>query len=807
MKTTELFNFRFVDRKKEQEKLKRFFADNLESTLWIKGKSGLGKTTFFNYVLSDSCIPYLLCYVNIKTESNAVDIISNFIEELQKNSNVDFLSMVKTKYKHFYNNTYKNTKELTSAVFPQISMIASMLLDFGYTVVTLDDENQNSIELILTYIRTILQEKKLCICIDNFSRCDLETANIFFQVFKTFLVEENFRSCIITTSEDLQEDLQDAIYHEIPYKEIAITKLDKYIYFCQILEPIFELKAYEQEDIEYLCYKCEGSPKKLSTVISKLLEKNGITISPTAKATIDKDILFSILQSEHIHFKEDDFGPAKKWVLFTYLCLSEEVDYLCYESMALFISQRFFLYQSYNQELFKKELLELIDSNILKYNRNNTISICYDSDYRELMDIFQSSQFKGLFSQYSYEFLLSHSDIFERQKLLCRHAREANIAGWEQLNFRYGKMLAKQKHFYDAQKIFAFLKNYFHKLHVMQVLFIAMTSYEAGNYQLAIKQLKMLNLEQLRFKQARYYYLFFLGKSYNNIGNVKKGVKMLEKALLEVSVDSKEYAQTLNVLHMYYFEIPEKIGKSLEIFQQIRNNYKLTYPLIWANTMRGCHNFLENEEALQVLKIAENILEDELEKAYIQTTKGFVLIKSNENDKAKEQFEIACEVIKRLKIHEYSYAANNLALCYMINGDYLNAKDILIEALLWNRTDYGNLVIQNHLMICALYLNQKEEAEEYYKYLQSYMETRQPTDPIMNLKIYMNLAIVSKKMDLLNSSKKFLNKAEQFAKNTTSEWRYYVLLEQVDSCPIPRPTAKYKIIKDFEPWFLVYAHD
>lgn len=806
MNTTELFNFRFVDRQREQDILNNFFINKSESTLWIKGSRGLGKTTFFNYVF-DQEIPYSLCYVNIKTESSAVDILSDFLLELQKECEMDFLSLIKTKYKKFYNGTYKNTKEITNMIFPEISTIASVLLDFGYIAITLNDEQTNSIEVINDYIRTILNNKKLCICIDNFSRCDLETASIFFQIFKTFFSKEYFRSCIITTSEDLQEDLRDAIYHNLPYTEIQINELDKYIYFSQILTPIFDLSAFETDDIKYLYKKCGGSPKKLATVISKLLEKNGITIYHSSRAKINKKALFCILQSEHIHFKEEDFNATKKWVIFSYLCLSEEVDYLEYEKLALFIAKKFFLFQSYDQQLFQKELLSLIDSHILKIKDNNKITIYYDDDYIELLDIFQNSQFKGMFSQYSYEFLLQQPDFPDKQKLLCRHAREANIIKWEQLNFRYGKLLSKKKQYYDAQKVFGLLTDYFNKLHVMQRLFIAINSYETGNFQLAINQLKTFGLEELHLGKARYYYLFYMGKSYNNIGQVKRGATALEKALLEVPVDSIEYVQTLNVLHMYYFEMPEKMEESMQIFLKIKNKYEKIYPLIWANTMRGCHNFLENEEALQILEQAEKLLEDELQKAFIKTTKGFIYIKDNKNELAKTEFEIACKTIKRLKIHEYSYAANNLAICLMLNKKYQQAKDILLEALFWNRTDYGNLVIQNHLMICSLYLGQENEAIEYYNYLQSYMNERIPQDPIMNRKIYLNLAIASKKMNMSIDGNNFLSKAEKYIKNTTSEWRYYMLMRQTDKCPIPRPTAKYQLIEDFEPWFLVYAHD
>ena len=65
MKTTELFNFPFVDRTYERDIINNFFNNKSETTLWIKGASGFGKTTFFNYMY-DNWDQYSLCYVNIK---------------------------------------------------------------------------------------------------------------------------------------------------------------------------------------------------------------------------------------------------------------------------------------------------------------------------------------------------------------------------------------------------------------------------------------------------------------------------------------------------------------------------------------------------------------------------------------------------------------------------------------------------------------------------------------------------------------------------------------------------------------------
>ena len=227
MDTTELFEFCFVDREQERQILNNFFNNKQETTLWIKGASGFGKTTFFNYMF-EKWNQYSLCYINIRTDTTSIEIISDFIIQLQQYANMDFISQFKNHYKKFYNNIYKTIKVIPEMIFPQISNVISVLLDTSYTIVTNNGENKNCIEVIIDYISDILKRRKLCICIDNFSRCDLQTASIFFQIFKTFLLQDYFRSCIITTTEELSDKLKNAIYRNLPYTEIKITELNEY---------------------------------------------------------------------------------------------------------------------------------------------------------------------------------------------------------------------------------------------------------------------------------------------------------------------------------------------------------------------------------------------------------------------------------------------------------------------------------------------------------------------------------------------------------------------------------------------------
>ena len=85
----------------------------------------------------------------------------------------------------------------------------------------------------------------------------------------------------------------------------------------------------------------------------------------------------------------------------------------------------------------------------------------------------------------------------------------------------------------------------------------------------------------------------------------------------------------------------------------------------------------------------------------------------------------------------------------MLNNKYIEAKDVLQEALLWNRTDYGDIVLQNHLMMCCINLNQQQEAIPYYDYVNGYVNKNPNADIIMKRKLYMNLAIASKQLGFI----------------------------------------------------------
>lgn len=221
--------------------------------------------------------------------------------------------------------------------------------------------------------------------------------------------------------------------------------------------------------------------------------------------------------------------------------------------------------------------------------------------------------------------------------------------------------------------------------------------------------------------------------------------------------------------------------------------------------MRGCHNFIEDyEEAIDILNRAEKILLNPLEKWYIKNTEGFVNIRSGNINTALRVFQDSYNNIKEIKPYEASYAGNNYAVCLMIKGEYDLAKDVLEDALFWNKTNYGKLFLNVHYMMCNIFLGNDILAKESMEYLIKYLDKNNPTDNIILRKLYMNLALAFKYQGNNIESNIYTKKVKKYVINTSSEFRYNKLIN-IETNEINNNI--YYSYSKFDPWFVVYAHD
>lgn len=185
MEQTELFDFSFVDRAREQQIFKNFMSGSKKEILWISGKRGVGKSEFIKYMVS-SYKQYSFVYYDVKGSCKNEDILTGFIQELQKAGSFNFCEFVQKEYKKIYKGLGSTVKSITQSFNPSISIVVSAILDITSYVITQNEERRESVDILKKYIEKILSNRVLFICVDNFSRCNEDIVILFCNMFKSF---------------------------------------------------------------------------------------------------------------------------------------------------------------------------------------------------------------------------------------------------------------------------------------------------------------------------------------------------------------------------------------------------------------------------------------------------------------------------------------------------------------------------------------------------------------------------------------------------------------------------------------------
>lgn len=805
MDTTLLFDFSFVDRNKESKIFDAFMYENEKNILWIDGNHGVGKTTFVKYNMQ-KYKQYKIGYFNIKNDVTSQEVLEDFIKYIDSISETDFISFFKKNFKSFYNTISGSIINIVNNVNLTLSSIINLMLDISNIIITERDEKKSTSYVISNYLYNIIRKKQVFICIDNFSRCPLDSIDLFINILKPMLIEPNFKLCIITSVEEYNDKIKVQIRRNFSNKYIYLEGFKDAEYFYQILNPIFDMSLFSIEEIQYIYAKCHGEPQKLSIIISKLLDKNGIHFSNSTKAIIDKKILKQVLNKNYIKYCESNFNVLQKWIIFSFISLYDGVSILEVEKLAMYIARNMYFFSINNNQVFHEQLMELVQHKHL-YTDGVNLRVTHDSDYIDYVDIYEGSSLKKFFSKNVYEFLINEKNIYNREELICKHSKIAEIYNWQQINFRYGKKLYDSKKFYDAHKVFMNIYNNSNScFNDNDSLIIALNEYENGYYSICLEIFKNIDVNNLKQLYDKYLFYFYYGKCiYNNTGNINLALNKIDMAYKYVDKNQKEYFIIQNYLHMLMIEIPNRFEESKRIFYEIKNECENTFPIIWANTMRGCHNFIkDSKEAIDILNKAEKIVLNPLEKWYIKNTEGFINIRNGNIDTALNIFRDSYNNIKEIKPHESSYAANNYAVCLMIKGEYNCAKDILEDALFWNKANYGKLFLNVHYMMCNIFLKNDMLAKESMDYLVKYLDTIYISDHIILRKVYMNLAIAFMYQGHSFERNKYMQKAKHYVINTSSEFRYNkindILTNEIND-------NIYYSYSKFDPWFVVYAHD
>lgn len=826
MEIQELFEFPFVDRTYETELLNNFFEQKEVNVLWINGKSGTGKSTFIKRILSTNINNKAYVCFSPNSENNACSL-QQVVEELEKLSRSKFNLFIKKNYSSLFDITKQVTTAITSIMGINLSWFFNLLFDTSNQLISYKEEHENLSKVVNKYIESITKKKDICLIIDNFMYCDNASLDILLNIIKNINANKRVKIILITTTKPLSEkrEIQIFLTEGIKSKYIELKKFDKFEYFIQILIHSFELDDNEIAIVKDIFNICSGTPESLKLMIRNLFLNGSIIIdSDTQKAKFKQNAIHNYLinqiavvgQDNQIDF--NSFTTIDQIILQIILILEAVLPMEDLISCAKIVNKKLFGDDLSYQIMERVLLLENI--HIIK-NEESRIAIYHDLLFYALSDYFKNSLISKQLSSIVLDYILDLSD--EHKNLVLNHKTEYYIAklsylsrknNWQSIVYEHFNAVFNRNEIFEAKKGFDWLYNYLLELPANKQLTIASCYYECGEYNNALTIIKHIEEHGLMdLDNLLYDYYFLKGKTENMLMQKINSVDSLKNAYsLSKTLDQK--VLSLNMQQLVLMEIFGKRNEAKSIFDFAcelikKNNH---YTLMSCHLLRNCMNFYKHDDAKWYFDIATNIAvsyNSNVDIAFVLNNKSFVDLKNGNIENAYEGFKRSKEILDTTKIHETSYPLVNMALCKLFEKKYDCAKELLLEALIWNHSPYIDYVIKIHLANCYYHLDDRIAYERISNKLYSVLLDGNIIDGTIIRKISINLAILFIKDNDIEKAIKCLDLAKIYVEGTSSEYRYnriFALIHKdtfTDICPY----CDYYSNTNFEPWGVTLSHD
>lgn len=826
MEIQELFEFPFVDRTYETELLNDFFEQKEVNVLWINGKSGTGKSTFIKRILSSNIKNKAYICFSPNSENNACSL-QQVVEELEKLSRNKFNLFIKKNYSSLFDITKQVTTAITSIMGVNLSWFFNLLFDTSNQFISYKEEHENLSKVVNKYIESITKKKDICLIIDNFMYCDNASLDILLNIIKNINTNKRVKIILITTTKPLSEkrEVQFFLTEGIKSKYIELKEFDKFEYFIQILIHSFELDDNEISIVKDIFNICSGTPESLKLMIRNLFLNGSIIIdSDKQKAKFKQNAIHNYLINQIAILGQDNqidfnsFTTIDQIILQIILILEAVLPMEDLISCAKLVNKKLFGDDLSYQIMERVLLLENI--HIIK-KEESRIGIYHDLLFYALSDYFKNSLITKQLSSIVLDYVVNLSD--EHKNLALNYKAEYYIAklsylsrknNWQSIVYKHFNAVFNRNEIFEAKKGFDWLYNYLLELPANEQLTIATCYYECGEYNSALTIIKHIEEHGLMdLDNSLFDYYFLKGKIENMLMQKINSVDSLKHAYrLSKTLDQK--VLSLNMQQLVLMEIFGERNEAKSIFDFAcelikKNNH---YTLMSCHLLRNCMNFYKHDDAKWYYDTATNIAvsyNSNVDIAFVLNNKSFVDLKNGNIENAYEGFKRSKEILDTTKIHETSYPLVNMALCKLFEKQYDHAKELLLEALIWNHSPYINYVIKIHLANCYYHLDDRIAYERISNELYSILSNGNIIDGTIIRKISINLAILFINDNDIEKATKCLDFAKIYIEGTSSEYRYNRICAFIhnDKYPDTCPYCDYYSNTNFEPWGVTLSHD
>lgn len=743
---------------------------------------------------------------------------------MQDFADISLIRFIMDNYTSIFDVAKKTFLEILKLKTPSLDWFFDILYDSNMIFLNKNKEKETSLKIVELYINKILSSRNLRIILDNFTYCDKKSFVLLSQLFYHYIDVSNFQCIFVTTSNVLKDrtDIQILLTEQLPMRRMKINSLDNMKYFYAILNSIFEIDTV-QDIIPEIFNLCSGNPEQLKTLIRKLYLNDGIYLPQEeyTRAKINSKILKNLLMEGTFELSYTDFTENERFIILVMLGFGSYVDLNLFQECVLYIHDKLFCGMLWSPFIINSIIQSLIDKNIFERNEmlRPNIRFVHDKTFLGMQILFEDDINKPLISHYFYLFLKNNEKntsivLQDADYLMAQHAYIAQEPHWLEVNYEYAYNKYVQKKFFDAVPIFKRIIKANMSLSVRQRIVLAETFYETGDYYNAESILANYKLNSKDSDMLCYYYFLF-GKVENILLNKSYAIKLYDIAL-EYVQDRETEILIYHLKHLALLETPAGKAEARTIFDNIILNLtdaeKNMLPVCYL--LRNCNQFYTGDKAKVFFDLALNISMKHgslIDEAYVHNNYGLELFRTCHTDEAYEKFKLSYQILSDTKFHETSYPLNNMAVCEMFKGNYIQAVEYLTEGQYINQSIYAGLAIKVHLMVCYRMLSEERQCRKYMYQLKDYLEHQKISDLNIIRKLSINLCISYLFYGEKLQAKECLERCLKYIHGTISEYRGCILNNQLNDMKLDYSCAlqsnPYYTRLDFEPWVITLSHD
>lgn len=819
------YNFKFVDRKENVDKLEKFMNDEKYYILKMSGVEGIGKRRLILFFLNEKLNQEEYIYVgdDINPKNNYLEALLDVIDN--------------TRPKFFQDYIKKHGLSIVETA-TEGSVLSPITKTLNYLFSQKEKNNNQMSELKKIFID--LKEKGVKLLVLNNFDITNSYSRYFISDITKYLNDEKIMKVIFIVNDKAEEKIH---FHALlpHHLETYISNIPHEKYFTEIFNNLTTTRQLLRDEIYDIYKYCDGNPQELVLLIEKTSQN---TINANSNE-VDVDVLINVLMNRETKYVFNiengivEIFKNRSMFLPCYILICFEVSLnktTIYDIIKAVNSKLCFNSNPKITELknndYKECLNKLISLNIISQENSTNFNcwfsrfIYYDKIKSIIFNDVEWKLISQIVSQAIFDYIVDNSEVLEiydgikidhltKIKIKCMSLCEHKDILKEVQNISKDYFVASN--FIKVSELYIFLKPLYLNKQINDNAFLiqmAQVFYNAGHYQDAKELLES-------FQITTFEYCFLKAKTYNVLLKKNQALEILDN-LSELELTNEQKNVIINLKILVLIEKEDGRKRALKIFKEFYNDfmeYRIIDNLYYAVCLTNAFNFLPHKISKELMILAldymVNCQESYERNFYIGSTYhnlGAIIARQENLYDAEIQFTNALKYLNETRAHERAYTYNNLGFIKLNEQLFDEAEANLEMALILTDSKYAEIAIKCNLLICYCEKGFFNLAKFIAIEFEDDLNKQHFNDPVIIRKLSVNLAYYNAKIGNILETEKIMTKCVGLVINTSSAYRYNQLIEYFNLNIIKISNVKLNENDEsakqlFESWCITINHD